>query len=684
MKAALVNPTLVFPWQSGEDPSFLRTREWLVTNGLGGYASGTLLGVGTRRFHGLFIPNLPAPLGRIVLIPRFDEEIHCSGLVVHLGGAEFADGRTCGEVAAFLQEYRHEQQTPVWRFVIGEHVLEKRLIMPYGQNTVYADYRLISGPGPMELRLRPYIAFRRHDIALNDPGSEGPFPLTILRGRFDLHFGEGLPSLKLGLRPHSGVFVAADFTSQDVMYRVERDRGYDYVCALHSPGYFVTTLAPGEEIAFVASVEPPETLELSPEAIFDAERHRIEKVLSLAPERARTGLAAQLVLAADQFIVLPGTRPEERVLAYTSGEDVRTVVAGYHWFTDWGRDTMISLEGLTLSTGRYREAKAILHTFAHYVKDGLLPNHFPEGERTAIYNTVDATLWYFHALDRYYKATSDRETLEHLYPVLCSIVRAHIQGTDFGIGVDPADGLLRAGAEGYALTWMDAKVGDWVVTPRRGKPVEVQALWYNALRLMGAWAGELGEPPEDFLHFAAKAHESFNKRFWYEPGSYFFDLVDGESGDDPSLRPNQVFALSLRFPIAAQQFWHPTMEAVTGKLFTPLGLRTLAPGHKDYKPRYDGDLRSRDAAYHQGTVWPWLMGHFLDAWRRVYADGIRGQVFLARFEDALRNACAGTLNEIFDAEPPFSPRGCIAQAWSVAEVLRSFLALQEEKTQESA
>jgi predicted glycogen debranching enzyme len=682
MKATMISPTLVFPWQPGENPDFLRTREWLVTNGLGGYASGTLLGMGTRRFHGLFIPNLPAPLGRIVLIPRLDEEIHCSNLVIHLGGAEFADGRTFGEVAAFLQEYRHEQQTPVWRFVIGEHVLEKRLIMPYGQNTVYADYRLISGPGPMEMRLRPYIAFRRHDTALNDPASEGPFPLTMLRGRFDVNFGGALPSLKLGLRPRSGVFVAADFTSEGVMYRVERDRGYDYVSTLHSPGYFVTTLAPGEEVAFVASVEPPETLEISPEAIFDAERHRIEKVLSFAPPRARTGLAAQLVLAADQFIILPGTRPEERVLAYTAGEDVRTVVAGYHWFTDWGRDTMISLEGLTLSTGRHHEAKAILHTFAHYVKDGLLPNHFPEGERTAIYNTVDATLWYFHALDRYYQATGDAETLERLYPVLCAVVRSHIQGTHFGIGVDPADGLLSAGAEGYALTWMDAKVGDWVVTPRRGKPVEVQALWYNALRLMGTWAAEMGEPPEDFLRYAERAQESFNKRFWYEPGSYLFDLVDGEDGDDSSLRPNQVFALSLRFPIAAQQFWHPTLEAVTGKLFTPLGLRTLAPGHKDYKPRYDGDLRSRDAAYHQGTVWPWLMGHFLDAWRRVYADGTRGQVFLARFEDALRTACAGTLNEIFDAEPPFLPRGCIAQAWSVAEVLRSLLALQEEQAKD--
>ncbi len=672
-------PTLVFPWRPGDDRSFLRSREWLVTNGLGGYASGTLLGIGTRRYHGLFIPNLPAPLGRTVMIPRFDEEIHCGRRIIHLGGAEFVDGGPEGETAFYLREFRHEQQTPVWRFAIDEYTFEKRLVMPHGQNTIYAGYRLIAGPGPVRLHLRPYIAFRRHDSRLHDPSSEGPFPLTVLRGRYEVHFGDSLPTLKIGVRPHGGVFVAEDQVSGNVLYRVERDRGYDCISTLHSPGYFAATLAPEQDVAFVASVEPTETLDIEPRDIFEAESRRIEKVLSIAPETARTGLAAHLVLAADQFIILPGSRPEEQVLAHTAGEDVRTVVAGYHWFTDWGRDTMISLEGLTLCTGRHYEAKAILHTFAHYVRDGLLPNHFPEGERNAIYNTVDATLWFFHALDRYYQTTRDTVTVKHLFPVLRSIIEYHVRGTDFGIGMDPHDGLLRAGAEGYALTWMDAKVGDWVVTPRRGKPVEVQALWYNALRLMDMWASELGESATDFLFLAQRAQESFNNRFWYEDGGYLLDVVDGEAGDDASLRPNQVFALSLRFPIASERFWHPIMESITGKLFTPLGLRTLAPGHRDYKPRYDGDLRARDAAYHQGTIWPWLIGHFLDAWRRVYADGPRARVFLGAFEDALRAACAGTLNEIFDAEPPYTPRGCIAQAWSVAEVLRSLLALQESR-----
>ncbi|MGH7965631.1 MAG: amylo-alpha-1,6-glucosidase, partial [Candidatus Binatia bacterium] len=380
------------------------------------------------------------------------------------------------------------------------------------------------------------------------------------------------------------------------------------------------------------------------------------------------------------FIILPGTRPEERVLARAAGEEVRTVVAGYHWFTDWGRDTMISLEGLTLCTGRHHEARAILRTFAHYVQDGLLPNLFPEGERTALYHTVDATLWYFHALDRYYQVTGDKETLQVLYPVLRSIIEHHIRGTHFGIGVDSQDGLIQAGAEGYQLTWMDAKVGDWVVTPRRGKPVEIQSLWYNALRLMDAWAEELGEPTETFVAAARQAYASFSARFWFEPGRYLFDVIDGESGDDPSLRPNQIFSLSLRFPILDKQLWRPVLDTVTEKLLTPVGIRTLAPGHTDYKPFYDGDLRSRDAAYHQGTVWPWLIGHFVDAWRRVYPDGRQAHAFLQGFKEHLRDAGIGTISEIFDAEPPYTPRGCIAQAWSVAEVLRAFLASGEESS----
>lgn len=674
----MTEPLLVCPWNFASDPTFLRSREWLVTNGLGGYASSTLLGMSTRRHHGVFIPNLPAPRGRMVLIPRLDEVVHYENGVVQLGGAEFVDGRSEGEAHIFLKEFRREWQTPVWLFETAGHALEKRLLMPYGENTVYIAYTLLRGRS-VRLELRPFIAFRRHDARLGDPATEGPFPLTIFHGRYEIRFTENSePTLKLCLRPQPcGMFVAEEKFSKGVLYRVERRRGYDYETELHSPGYFSAHLEPGQSVTFVASVEPWEILDLEPQQIFQAERQRLEKVLAQAPESAHTRFAAQLVLAADQFIILPGSRPEEQVLARTAGDEVRTVVAGYHWFTDWGRDTMVSLEGLTLCTGRSHEARAILHTFAHYVKDGLLPNLFPEGERAAVYNTVDATLWYFHAVGRYYQATGDQETVQSLYPTLRSIIEHHIKGTQFGIRMDEHDGLITAGVEGYALTWMDAKVGDWVVTPRRGKPVEIQALWYNALRLMAVWAQELGESAEDLRALAKRAQDSFNARFWFESGRYLYDVVDGEDGDDPSLRPNQVFSISLGFPILAEQFWRPVLDIVKEKLFTPVGLRTLAPGHKQYKPAYYGDLRARDAAYHQGTVWPWLIGHFVDACQRVYRDEIQSYTLLKGFEEHLWDAGIGTISEIHDGDPPHAPRGCIAQAWSVAEVLRSLLAAEK-------
>jgi predicted glycogen debranching enzyme len=666
------HPTLVFDWKPGTDPAYLLDREWLVTNGLGGYASGTLSGVATRRYHGLFIPDLPAPRGRTMMVPRLEEDLQVGGRLVHLAGAEFADGRLEDEAHQFLREFRREWQTPIWTFEIEDCVFEKSIIMPYAQNTVYVQYRLLKG-GPVRLRLRPYVSFRMHDAALGVP-PEWPFTLTITHGRYEVHPFEGAPAMRMCLQPQCGMFVADETVSRNVFYRIERNRGYDHVEDLFSPGYFDAELTRDEPLGLVISTEAWQSLQHPPGAILDAERQRLEKLLLLAPPQARTGFAAQLVLAADQFVVFPGSRLEESVLARAAGEEVRTVIAGYHWFTDWGRDTMISLEGLTLITGRHQEARAILRTFSHYVKDGLLPNHFPEGQRTAIYNTVDATLWYFHALDRYYATTKDRETLQMLYPTLKSVIEHHIEGTHFGIAVDPSDGLVAAGAEGYQLTWMDAKVDGWVVTPRRGKPVEIQALWYNALRLMAIWADELHEPGKQFEQLAEQAFESFNARFWYERGLHLFDVIDGEGGDDSSLRPNQIFAISLRFPILKPPMWRPVVDAVVGKLLTPVGLRSLAPGHRDYKPVYFGDLRDRDAAYHQGTVWAWLIGHFLDAWRRVYFDDAALHVMLQGFEQELRDAGVGTISEIFDAEPPYTPRGCIAQAWSVAEVLRALIA----------
>jgi predicted glycogen debranching enzyme len=662
-----------FPWQPDQSPAFLREREWLVTNGLGGYASGTLLGWATRKYHGLFVPNLPSPHGRTVIIPRLDEEIDTHERSILLGGALYAGGQEEGQAHLYLKEFRYEWQAPTWVFQIDDRILEKTVLMPFGQNTVYVLYRLI-GREPLRIKLRPFVAFRGHDESL--PLSSHALWSVSFRGeRFEARIAEDLPVLRLRVAPGYRYFVSEEKKSETHLYGIEKERGLEHHEILGSPGYFIAELQPGQTTAFTASTERWEALSQDAEAVVGSECQRLNKLIALAPAAARTGFAGQLVLAADEFVVLPASRFEEDMMARAAGEETRSIIAGYHWFTDWGRDTMISLEGLTLCTGRHREARAILTTFARYVRDGLIPNQFPEGQREAMYNTVDASLWYFHALDRYYQTTGDRDTLKALFRVLKSVIERHVAGTRFGIGVDPDDGLIRAAAEGYQLTWMDAKVADWVVTPRRGKPVEIQALWYNALRLMERWAEELGETTNYYTDLAVRVHESFNKRFWYERGGYLSDVVDAEDpADTARLRPNQVFAVSLRFPVLDASLWKPVVDVVEDKLLTPYGLRTLAPGDKEYRPRYEGDLWARDAAYHQGLVWPWLIGHFLDARRRVYGHAHDNRRFLRAFEGHLRDAGIGTISEIFDAEPPYTPRGCIAQAWSVAEVLRAYLA----------
>ena len=333
---------------------------------------------------------------------------------------------------------------------------------------------------------------------------------------------------------------------------------------------------------------------------------------------------------------------------------------------------MISLEGLTCTTGRFREAGWILRTFGQYIRDGLIPNMFPDGSNEGLYHTADATLWFFHALDRYLKATDDRVTLEVLLPKMHDIVKCHLEGTRFGIHVDPKDGLLVQGAEGYQLTWMDAKVDDWVVTPRRGKAVEINALWYNALRLLEGWLRDeqRADEAQRIAGHAARAQDSFNQRFWYEPGGYLFDVIDGAHGDDAACRPNQILAISLPHAVLDPARWPAVVETVRTRLLTPVGLRSLAPGHPDYKAKYYGDLRSRDAAYHQGTVWAWLIGPFIDAWKKIHGDKKQELAFLKAFEDHLRDAGVGSISEIFEAQPPHRPVGCFAQAWSVAEVLR--------------
>ena len=670
---------VALPGGSSETEQLL-TREWLVTNGLGGYASGTVAGVITRRFHGYLVAALPAPLGRVMMFNDLVEQIKFpDGKVMQLGGEERTNAPVQLHGADFLTEFRLDAGLPAWRYKFNGFVLEKRLMLPHGQNTAYVNYRLLDGDGNLQLLLRPSLNIRLHEAPTDTPITV-PYTLTVFEDQYEIISGPNIPPLKLLLYGTGAALTIDRIRIEEISYRIEQSRGYASHGDLWSPGFFHAEIVKGRDATLVASTEPWETIRaMSPDEALTAEYDRRFRLLGEAAPAAHEGTAAELVLAADQFIIRPTGRLEDSARAHAAGDEVRTIIAGYHWFTDWGRDTMISLEGLTLSTGRHVEASYILRTFAHYIRDGLIPNMFPEGQKEGLYHTADATLWFFHAIGRYLHHTGDRALLRLVLPKLLDIVDCHVRGTRFGIHVDPSDGLLVQGAPGYQLTWMDAKVDDWVVTPRRGKAVEINALWYNALKLLERWVCE--EQREDaappLAEHAARARESFNRRFWNPETGYLFDIVDGEDGNDSSCRPNQLFAISLEHPVLDEVHWKPVVDVCKEKLLTPVGLRSLSPDNKDYKSRYDGDLRSRDAAYHQGTVWAWLIGPFVDAWLRLHPDDRKSaRGFLDGFGPHLGEASIGSISEVFDAEAPYTPRGCIAQAWSVAEVLRVWVKTQ--------
>jgi predicted glycogen debranching enzyme len=666
-------PEGAIAWKPEEPPEGLLAREWLVTNGLGGYAGGSLAGVCTRRYHGLLVAALPAPQGRVVMLSQLAEWLRLpDGRSLRLTGEELAGG-SC-ELPQVQAGFWLEQGLPVWRFQVGDTVLEKRILMPHGRNTVHVSWRLAGGADTVRLTLRPRLNFRMHEAEVSQPLDS--YEVVVTAGRYEIcRPGDAqLPPLRLLLHGRDHAFVLDGGRASEFAYRVEGARGYAGTGPVWSPGRLEIALAPGEECTLVASTEPWEALQaLGPQQARTLERQRRERLLAQAHPAAREGAAAELVLAADQFIVTPSARLGDEARARAEGDEARTVIAGYHWFTDWGRDTMISLEGLTLATGRQAEAGAILRTFLRHVKDGLIPNMFPEGQNEGLYHTADATLWLFHAMDRYVAASGDTRTLRLAVPTLVSIVEHHLRGTRFHIGVDPADGLLTQGAEGYQLTWMDAKVEGWVVTPRRGKAVELNALFYNALRLMERWLQEHGEPQQarQMGGHAQRLRESFNQRFWNPRTGCLYDVVDGEQGDDPAIRPNMLLAVALPHAVLDESRWRSVVDTALRLLVTPVGLRSLAPGHPEYQPRYDGDLRARDAAYHQGTVWGWLAGPFVDAWLKVHPDDASGVRHIVDGLVAhLRDGCIGSISEIFDAEQPHTPRGCVAQAWSVAEALR--------------
>ncbi len=666
--------TALIGWTRGESRDLLLSREWLITNSLGGYASGTIGGANTRRFHGFLIAALPAPLGRTMMFNHLEEVLEGPGdLCWRLSGDEHGARDVIFPEDGILEEFAAENGKPVWRFSMNGIRIEKRVLMPHLQNTAYIVYRLLEGPSGLRLRLRPSLHFRPHEGLVAVPVSD-KWQVSISENGCGIELTDGpdYPTLRLLAFGSESAIQQDPRVFEHVLYRIEKSRGYEHEGPLWSPGVIDVALNDGEECGIVASVESWEVIKALPYAeAAAAENERLARLLSISHQT--DPFAELLVVAADQFLIHPHTREADEARVRASGDEPRTVIAGYHWFTDWGRDTMISLEGLTLTTGRYREAGNILRTFASYIRDGLIPNMFPEGEHAGLYHTADATMWFFHAIWRYLAATNDRDTIRALIPKLLDIIDHHIRGTLFNIHVDPADGLLSQGADGYQLTWMDAKVGDWVVTPRRGKAVEINALWYNALRILEQLLLQEGDETNArrMDEYAIRARTSFNERFWYDEGQYLYDVVDV---NDPALRPNQIFALSLDFPVLDESRWRRIVDVVKDELLTPAGLRSLSRSNPDYNAKYDGNLRARDAAYHQGTVWGWLIGPFVDAWLRVHPGDFDGaRKFLDSFRTQLGAACIGTISEVFDAEAPFTPRGCVAQAWSVAEVLRTFV-----------
>ena len=628
------------------------TREWLVSNGLGGYASGTVAGVNTRRYHGLLVAALKPPVQRSVLLAELEEWAFIPGSdPAPLSAQEYWDGTLFPDGYRQLEQVETDGMLPRFRWRFVGRLLEKAIWMEHGINRTVIQYRLLEGD-PLSLRLRPLLAHRDYHEQRHGPGG---FDMAEMTGGWIID-AAGLRCF-IEVRPAPAVTSGPDWYWR-VLHRVERERGLDAEEDLFTPGFLEAQLEVGKELTLVAGTEQLPS-GWSATASLEAAGRRQAALLDPAISGP---LSRQLTIAAEQF----------RVRRHELG----TVVAGYHWFADWGRDSMISLPGLAMRPGAIWEARSVLETNIQFLDQGLIPNRFPDSGASPEYNTMDATLWMFQALAAYLRSSGDWRFLADRLEALEGIIQWHLDGTRHNIRMDPSDGLLAGGEEGYALTWMDARVQDWVVTPRRGKPIEINALWYNALRLVGDWCERAGRPAGRYRAVALQVFESAQRRYWFEQGGYFHDVIDGPQGDDSSLRPNQVIALALVYPLLEGERARAAFDIVTARLYTPVGLRTLSPTDARYLASYRGDQRSRDAAYHMGAVWPWLLGPYFDAHLRIHRDPGALKPLLEPFVAHLLEAGVGSISEIFEPEPPFRPVGCIAQAWSVAEILRHALALE--------
>jgi 4-alpha-glucanotransferase len=645
-------------------------REWWLANGLGGYAAGTIAGSLTRRYHGLLIAPVEPPLGRRLVWAKADADLVDGEHTWPLFTNRWTGGAVSPAGHVHIESFHLDGTIPVWVFAIGLIRIEAHIWLEPGANTTHIAWRLAPSPElssrRLSLRVRLMVNDRDHhgqtatgDI---DPRLEADEAgLRVRRRNFTLTF-----------RACHGVISPARQWIENFDLPVERERGLSDRDNHLQAAETRLDLVPGEWVGIVGSLErdPSADLGAARERRQEWQRDVLDQTTRHVPEMAPVpDWIAQLLLAADSFIF---ARP------LPDRPDGKSVIAGYPWFGDWGRDTMICLTGLTLATGRHAWARDILLTFARFVDRGMLPNVFPGAGDKPDYNTVDAALWFFEAWRAYGEASGDRESLAQVFPILAEIVECHLQGTRYAIRVDPRDGLLGAGEPGVQLTWMDAKVGDWVVTPRIGKPVEINALWYNALCIMVALAEELGRPAQLYRDLSERVRASF-ARFGDERTGGLYDVIDGPSGNDGSVRPNQILAVSLPHSPLTPDLQAQIVALCGRLLLTSYGLRSLSADHRDYKPTYQGDPWHRDGAYHQGTVWAWLLGHYALAEYRVHGDAEQALQRLAAMRDHLFDAGLGTISEIFAAAPPHLPSGAPSQAWSVACVLEAWWRLQRAK-----
>jgi predicted glycogen debranching enzyme len=643
------------------------SREWLVTNGLGGYASGTVAGTTTRRYHGLLVAALQPPVKRTVLVNDLDESIRYRGNTFSLATNRWTSGFISPKGYLLLEAFYLEGTKPVWRYALEEALVEKRVWMKQRENTTYVRFSLLRGREPIELDAKVLANYRDFHHTTRNPAWT-PRVESVDDGLEVFAFEGATP---IFLKSAHGSWTPRNEWYRSYLLPVERERGLDDQEDRLYAGQFHAQISPGESVTMVFSTEPNASLD-DEEALTARTNYEVQLFQSWQQKHASTcAIVAdeepswlwQLVLAADQFIVRRQIPRDPNGL---------TILAGYHWFNDWGRDVMIALPGLTISMGRPEIAKNILLSLARYVDTGLLPNNFPDAGETPSYNTVDAALWFFEAVRQYFEATQDLEILQTLYPVFAQIIDAYVSGTRYNIKVDPVDALVYAGTADLQLTWMDAKVGDWVVTPRTGKAIEVNALWINALDSMSGFARLLMKPGDGYERLAEKATRGFQK-FWSAEKQYCYDVVDTPlGGRDASLRPNQVFAVSLPASPLSPIQRKAVVDALAEQLLTSHGLRSLGPREPGYKGECRGGPRERDSAYHQGTVWGWLLGPFALAHYRVYRDARLAQGFLEPLGKTISTSGLGTLSEIFSGDPPFSPEGTIAQAWTVAEIVRAW------------